>query len=212
MAQGKNYGRDSLRVPQLVIPLEVWQKMMAYILNCPVEINGFGFVSLRGNVITVEDVFILDQVVSGVSAETVQESLDAYVHELTRSGGNPGAIKFQWHSHVKMTAVFSTTDTQNIARWPGDWLVSLVANHRGEYSCQLDMKRPLGVTLPLQPLIPMSVSSDLGQQVRSDIARHVRQQRLLGGTKPAKHALATDSGPLWGDPDDFVMFDQSAVR
>lgn len=212
MAQRKTPSCEALRAPQLVIPFDVWQKMMAYILNCPVEINGFGNVSLRGNIITVEDVFILDQVVSGVSAETVQESLDAYLTELRLSGGTSSSIRFQWHSHVNMNAYFSTDDMDNIARWPGDWLVSLVANQRGEYSCRLDMKRPLGISLPLQPFVPSSISAELGQQVRQDIATHVRQQRLLGGTKPVKNALAADSGPLWGDPDDFVMIDQGAVR
>jgi proteasome lid subunit RPN8/RPN11 len=203
-------GGDSMRTPHLVIPFPVWQKMMAYILNCAYEINGFGFVSVTRDVITIEDVFILPQVATAGSVETDAKALQDFDDEL-RQSGNGGSMRFQWHSHVKMPAFFSNDDLEVIRAWPGDWLISLVANQYGQFRCQLDFRKPFRMTVPLRPQIPTPVPEDLGNKIRDDIRQMVRTPRKFGGLGRRKGATS-DEGPSWGDPDEFVMFDEEAVR
>lgn len=167
-------------VPRLRIPLEVWLKMMAFIVNCQVEINGFGFVSQQRDVIHVDDVFILEQSADAASVETDPQSLSRFVYEMVRNGGDPGRIRFQWHSHVDMAPFWSPTDQSNIEDWPGEWLVSLVANRRGEYLCRIDTYEPrLGVSL--SPGIYTTLPAATTHQAVQEIADKVRRPtRLLG--------------------------------
>jgi hypothetical protein len=200
---------DDFRVPQLVIPLPVWQKMMSYIFNCSIEINGFGFVSWVNDIICVDEVFILDQEVTLVSAETVQESLDRFVDEQRRTTGKQAAMRFQWHSHVRGIARFSLTDNENIRRWPGDWLISLVGNHYGEFACRLDMRRPTRLTIPLQPLISIEMPVELTEQVRGDIKTHVFHVNPNGDRHRGKVLTVEDSDHsyLLCEPEEFDLFE-----
>lgn len=166
-----------IRIPRVQISFQDWQKMMAYVINCPTEINGFGLVEVRDDIIRVKDVFILDQVASPGHAEVDHDALTHFIHEMVLSGtGNPGSIKFQWHSHVNMESYFSPTDTANIERWPGDWLISLVVNKRGEFRCRLDIFEPFRVEIDVIPEIVTVFDEGLLDSTADEIRLKVRSQ------------------------------------
>jgi len=177
--------------PRVLIPFAVWQKIMAYILNCPVEINGFGVIEVGPFGVVVQDVFILQQFATPTGVETDQGTLDRFVAEMARTGGNPGLIKFQWHSHVSMPAYFSGVDTANIERWPGDWLISLVANKRGEFSCRLDVLRPIRVGIDIHPEIVSTIPMVTMEIAAHEVATKVRQAGFLRRSVPV-----TDGRPV----------------
>ena len=193
--------------PEVVIPVDVWQRMMGYINACNTEINGFGHVRTIGNTILVEDVFILDQQASAAHVTVDQAALDAYVYQMILAGGNPGSIRFQWHSHVDMEAYFSFVDTANIENWPGEWLVSFVGNRRGEYQCRLDLMHPLRLAVEVQPRILSSLPRDVDEEIRSEITAkvHTTPVGLFKREKPSMPPRAT--GPAFHDPEDFEMVD-----
>jgi proteasome lid subunit RPN8/RPN11 len=160
--------------------------MMAYIMACPVEINGFGFVRTENRqVVYIEDVFILDQIASAADVETDPTALDRFILELIRAGGNPGDIKFQWHSHVQMDTFFSVTDRLNVENWQGDWLISLVANQRGEFKCRFDFLRPVRTGFEVTPRIITQVPEGLGETVAAEVRQKVRQRNSFGLKRPA---------------------------
>lgn len=167
--------------PQVRIPLLMWQKMMAYVTACPVEINGFGLVSfVDPRTIVVEDVFILDQTATVASVETDPAAIARHMYEMQQAGGDPGKIKLQWHSHVTMPTFFSQTDWENIEDWPGDWLLSLVLNQSGESACRLDFLRPIRAGYEIEPVIDAGLPDGLAAAAANEVADKVTQPRWAG--------------------------------
>jgi proteasome lid subunit RPN8/RPN11 len=148
--------------------------MMAYILNCPTEINGFGYVEVQGGSLVVSEVFILDQSASATHVEIDPLVLAHHMDTMRQAGLNPSSMRFQWHSHVHMEAYFSPTDTANIDRWPGNWLISLVANKQGEFSCRLDVFKSMRVGVEISPEIVAQIPGDVMRATALEIADKVR--------------------------------------
>jgi proteasome lid subunit RPN8/RPN11 len=183
----------TLAWPKVVIPRDVWDKMMSYVLACPVEVNGFGYTEIRDGVIYVTDVFILAQTVSAAHAETDPRALDEHLTYMREAGMDPGCMRFQWHSHVNMDAYFSGTDLENINNWVGNLLVSVVVNKLGEYSCRLDTYRD-GIRIGMQvtpeikhyvdPQLHAAAVRDIGQLVRVSAPILRRSKRVQPATAP----------------------------
>lgn len=154
--------------PTLVIPLAVWQELMGYVLACPVEINGFGYIDRVGNTFMLEKIFLLKQVATAGSVEVDERALVQYMTDALQRGENTGRIRFQWHSHVNMNAYFSGTDLDNISRYE-EWMVSLVANKHGEFSARLDLIQPFRAWTPLEVQILNQPSLTLLEACRREI-------------------------------------------
>lgn len=173
-----------LPAPALVIPLAVWQQIMGYIQACPVEINGFGTLDRLGNELRVDNVFILEQVATAGSVEVSPEVLARHLTTMVQRGEDTSRIRFQWHSHVDMPAYFSGVDLNNIEAYAADWMVSLVANKRGEYQLRLDVYRPFRAWTPLELQVLTPADEDVIKACRQEITAKVRQHRLnLPGSK-----------------------------
>lgn len=172
--------------PRLVFLENAWARMMAYISSCPIEINGLGTVAVHAGQIVVTNVFILDQNAGPGHAEIDDQALARFNDRYIRQGGNIGDFRFQWHSHVKGPAFFSSEDEATIDRWAGDWLVSLVGNHYGEYQCRLDVRSggvnyPLRVSVPMRPVILLGRDLHMEAEVAEGIIRHVRTDKVRWG-------------------------------
>ncbi len=168
-----------IRPPKLFMPMHVWQKLMAYVQACPVEISGFGLLDLCNGDLMVDDVYILEQVAGPGSVEVSEETLHRHLFEMERDGGNSGRLRLQWHSHVNMEAYFSSVDLRNIEDYQADWMVSLVLNKRGEFDLRLDMFRPYRAWTPLQLRVRVPSDVLIQDECRREIARKVKQHRPL---------------------------------
>lgn len=174
---------------------------MAYVRACPIEINGFGYVKSVGGDLFVTDVFILDQRASSGSVETDQRAMAQHVTGMLTDGDDPDRIKFQWHSHVRGDAYFSQTDLENIERWPGNWLISLVANYFGEYSCRIDSFASLRLGVSAELTILMDIPSDLELLVQDEVRRHVRRRlRAVSPTEVADPTVTIGAAAITGGP------------
>lgn len=172
--------------PVLSVPLAVWQKLQGYIQECPTEVNGFGYIDRTTDGFYLEDVFILEQTATSHGVNTSSPALHKHLYEMVKSGKDTGRIRFQWHSHVNFGAYFSPTDTDNIGRYPGDWMISLVGNKRGEYEVRLDLLKPVWVTLPLEVKIKIPTDPALAAQCREDIRRNVHQPKRRRKDSPPR--------------------------
>ncbi|HVX24569.1 MAG TPA: hypothetical protein VG992_04505 [Candidatus Saccharimonadales bacterium] len=199
-----NPQQQCLVAPRVQIPATVWQKMMAYILNCPTEVNGFGYVEARGSTLVITDVFILDQVASAAHVETDQLALAAHMEVMRQAGREPSQLRFQWHSHVNMEAYFSGVDTGNIDEWLGDWLISLVANKRGEYSCRLDVLRGLRVGVEVTPDIVASIPGAVMQQTAQEIGQKVKQLGAFRRKRSLTDGSPAETNSFLTSPDTLV--------
>lgn len=203
-----------LQFPQLQASIDVWHKMMAYIVNCPTEVNGFGIIDqISTDLFVLRDVFITKQIAGPAHVEVEPQVLSDLMTDMLARGQNPGSIKFQWHSHVNMDAYFSMTDLDNIERWAGDWLISLVANKRGEYSCRLDIFKGVRVGIELRPALVSVIDPDVMVQTAAEIHQKVSRpagmlqrerpvssgrpvpQRAIQLGNPEENALVTPSRP-----------------
>jgi len=199
--------------PQLFIPIEVWQKMMAYIMNCPIEVNGFGILELdERNAFTLKDVFITDQVASPGDVEVDPLAVAQAMDEVRGRGHNTLQMAFQWHSHVRMNARFSSTDTRNIENWPGKRLISLVANKFGEYECRLDVyqrdETSLRMATHLVPQLVSTIPAEVMESTALEIAERVKTR--TPGIFRMRNLPVTDGTP--SEEDTFDIGDVDMIE
>lgn len=171
-----------LQSPRLQVPLQVWQKLMAYVINCPTEVNGFGLVDvIHPELFVVRDIIITEQIAGPAHVEVDPAVIGALMTDMIQRGENPAAIKLQWHSHVNFNAYFSQTDLDNIERWPGDWLISVVANQRGEYECRLDVLGSVRLGVALRPEIVTAIDPAVMAATAQEVADKVKRPSPILG-------------------------------
>ena len=164
--------------PNLIFQEMAWDKLMGFVLACPIEVNGFGYVRQYGYDLWVDDTFILPQIASAGHAETDSEAVGAHMSAMLANDQDPSSMKLQWHSHVNMPAYFSGTDLDTIEACSAKWRVSLVINKAGEYSARLDIYEPFRITTPMQVYVPRTIPADIAAQCQEGIKQNVR---TLGG-------------------------------
>lgn len=161
--------------PALQMPQAIWQKLLTFVQLCPTEINGFGYVDQVGKDFTLEDVIILEQSADMHGVEVSAATLGRHIYELIDAGKDPGRMRFQWHSHVHLEAYFSATDLRTIENYGrrGDWMISLVANNRGDYQLRLDVFQPQRLWVPLNLKLIMPPDSAIIEWCQEEIAAKV---------------------------------------
>jgi len=63
------------------------------------------------------------------------------------------SISLWWHSHKTMSTFFSNTDDKTIEGWPGDYLVALVINRKGELKAQVMTRTPVQTVVDIDVVI-----------------------------------------------------------
>lgn len=180
---------------QLKIQKEAWQKIAAYVDHCPYEIGGLGQVICDGEDFIVSDVEIFTQKVTAAHVDLTAETLAVFQTEKIRAKQSLVNYKFWWHSHAKMDAFFSGTDTNTIdesgAEFP--WLVSFVTNHAHKKIARLDIYKPVHVHCTLDVEIVEDVNLELIEACKADIAAKVTMPPPMytggyfGKYYPSKH-------------------------
>lgn len=207
---------------KLIIPEEVEQKIHDYVMSVPTEIAGMGKVSVEGDTITVEDVMIYEQDVTGATADLSPQALAKWQTDLVRTGGSPRDWKLWWHSHANMSAFFSGRDTATIdAQSEGDWMVSLVVNKKREREARLDTYRPfrmfiedIDIQIGATSTEPYTVPADIAEEVARKVKQatpsalgfgYAKKQTTFDYAKPYKPE------PTEGDDEPAYTRDQLAI-
>ena len=199
--------------PRVEIELSAFQKLTGFLRLMPRhEINGFGIVHCLGNRFRITDVFLVDQVVSVAEVVTDDKAFNRLISDLAAQGGDPSLLRLQWHSHVTMPAFFSGTDIATIRNYTNDFMISLVMNRQGEYSCRIDVFEPFAVTIetPLYVVVPPDPAIE--EQCQENIRRHVRTQRVFAGISLGSRAARpkpTPSAPIAIPADHFSSEEES---
>lgn len=165
---------------KLIIPKAIEKKIHDYVMAVDSEIAGMGSIELsESGDITLTDVMIYEQDVTGGTADLSSEAIAKWQSELVKAGGSPKKWKLWWHSHVNMPAFFSGIDTATMDRQTeGDFMVSLVVNKRRERLCRMDVYRPFrmkqeNVSIEIQGVeayaIPAEIIAEVAEKVKSKI-------------------------------------------
>lgn len=120
--------------------------LLATALN-PVEISGFGRVSLHGNRFTITEIILFPQTCSIHGTEFDPTGYGKWADMMMREGRGPliNEYRLWWHSHVYAKTYFSKTDEAYIASsedTPDEWLLSIVTNKFGRIVTRLDVFQP----------------------------------------------------------------------
>ncbi len=166
--------------PTVSIERRALAALRCYLEAVPGEVSGIGLVTDRGGGPHIAEVFILRQVSGWWETELHAGALAHFVAEFERRGGDPSQLCCWWHSHGDLEVSWSETDEATILAFPGEGLVSLVANRWGEVLCRLDRWGPGRETCRDVPLVtagePVSSFSLLALRaaIRAEVAALVR--------------------------------------
>lgn len=171
-------------VPQVSITLEAFRKLKCFADLCPFEINGLGMVVRAGNDFTINEVFLLKQYTdtNGCHVELDDKALNSFIYYLVQNGGDPSAVRCQWHSHVEMPVFCSAEDLGTIAGYMNDFMISLVLNKYGDCHCRIDLFQPFKLSLetPLRVIVPPP-TPEVVAACREEMAKNVIvRKRVLG--------------------------------
>lgn len=185
----------NVNILRLEITELAYKKIMAYCRDARGEISGFAKTRIiegrqrlfrhNGALYPVKeeprveliDALIFKQVCTDAHTSISAESLARFYVELARRGEKPEEWNCWWHSHVEMSAFFSSVDTATISKLSaGSKLFSLCVNKFGDMTARLDQDSDL-ITW-LKPVVIVDDESEISKQCRDEIKEKVKYQKL----------------------------------
>lgn len=123
-------------VPKVIVPLESWRMLMAYVDLAETEITGFFDVDYDAtqHAFIVGKVYLVEQEAGAAHVEMDEDVIGDFSFQLISQGVDQ-LPRGWWHSHVNMDAFFSTTDYNTIDRdFSNDsFTLSIVLNKKRKY-------------------------------------------------------------------------------
>lgn len=169
-------------LPKVFITPEAKRALDTYIDLCPLEISGLGKVMRVGKIFLVYTVELFAQEVTAGSTDLDTETLQKFLLEIVKAGGNPEEYKLWWHSHVNGGCHWSQTDEDTCDRFKNGWMLSVVANKHGEYLARLDIYEPVRITLDrLQFEVRAFADDELIAKLKEEVAAKVHERPVLPG-------------------------------
>ncbi len=122
---------------EIVLSSESYAKICNWVDLCSKEISGLGTIEIREDSIYVDQVYLLDQEVTGADTDIDSVAIAKLLGNLPKSSKN--RLRFWWHSHVNMGVFWSGTDETCIKALRGEgFILSIVFNKKGEYKARID--------------------------------------------------------------------------
>lgn len=200
-------------VISVVLPLEVYHKLMAYTKLLDVEINGLGLVEkVDETTFKITEIFLLDQVVSGAACEIDKGAIEGLMDKLIKEEKNPSMLRFWWHSHNSMGVAWSGTDDTTGKKYAGsEYLISIVTNHRGQMRAKMNIYQPVEMAIDNIGIVieQPQYSEALIEDCEKEINEKVKQ------TKTTVHhwgAYGYGVGNHYGNNDNIKQFNQHELE
>lgn len=191
--------------PRVAVPEKVWKRLLAYIEACPMEVGGLGTIEPIDGKLVVTDVFLLEQEVTNVRTLLDPAAVHRFIAEWVRGGKDHELLRFWWHSHADMAVFWSETDMATIREFSqgGNWLVSLVGNHKRETRTRITSTVPFPFAIDHLPVevIP-DVDEAVAKAARDEVAKKVRTKRRFPFFGKDKASPAAPDDPLIALMDD----------
>jgi hypothetical protein len=162
---------------RILIPENIWMKMIYLVKNCPTEMGGHLLIEEKDYKIIIKDILIPEQI--GSHSEYIPNHRDLLKYPKALP-----LVKGWFHSHVNFDAFWSGTDDETIKNSVSvfnKYCISIVMNKRNEYRIRLDTKTekydnlPLNVILDADPKIEQYCITELRNKVkRQSFIRNVK--------------------------------------
>jgi len=195
-----------------ILPL-AFQRLKIYIDLCPVEISGLGEVELRGDRLVVTDLFLIPQTGTPSETELDPEHLYEFLAKHLLQGRDPASLRVWWHSHAGMDVNWSRIDQETIGKFPGDYLISIVGNKRGEFLCRLDIFAPSPQTINDLDLIPLDEpvveATSEPDRLRGEVLAQIREKvRIFLPVEPVE----LQEWVVASEPEHQIQVDLDSLR
>lgn len=133
--------------PGVYIHPKALEKLDLYIQGCKEEISGIGTVRQVGRDFVIDEVFLLEQEVTGGTTDIDDDAIAKFLVEWIGRDRDPLELKLWWHSHCNFSTFWSSTDNSTIEKFQNGWMISVVGNHARDWKTRLDVFAPLRITL-----------------------------------------------------------------
>lgn len=181
--------------PKLVIPIDKYRQIMAYVTLADGEITGFTEVEYQPekNRFIVGDVYLLEQEAQPAEVEMSEEQIGKFMLERIEQGATQ-LPRLWWHSHVNMAAFFSGTDTDTMAQFKNEsYTVSLVLNKEQKVMANLNIWKPF----PISTKIDVEVSvlyEEIPEELVQEVKDKVKERHYDFWDKGKKNDQETEEG------------------
>ena len=133
---------------KVLVPVDVYRQLRVYVESIKYEISGLGKVFVSGQTITITELKLFNQTVSGVETHLDKRALGRFYDELMQADENIGDWRLWWHSHADMKTFWSPTDHATIDDFDNEskednWFLSLVTNRPGDLLFRVDVFSPI---------------------------------------------------------------------
>jgi len=172
---------------KIIIPIDIYQKMRAYVNAVDTEISGLGKIisieDFEGDItFAIEDVKIFEQVVSGGNTEVDKKALACFYDDLIQAGEDPSLWKLWWHSHAQMGTFWSETDENTIEDFDNEtekdnWFLSLVTNLDREILTRLDIFSPFRIKKEEIPYEIIFDDAVISEEIRQEVKDKVKDRK-----------------------------------
>lgn len=167
-----------LPMNKLYLTAHAHRKLKYFVNLCPQEISGFGKLEIQViegvKYFMMTDLEIFKQVCTSAHSTIDDDAMGKFLYDMTVKGEDLSKWKIWWHSHAKMKAFFSGTDTGTIdqsTEFP--YLISLVSNHEGELVSRLDVFDPIRHHVDLQVEVLQDEDDELKALCQKEIDEKV---------------------------------------
>lgn len=136
-----NYNTQKNMEYKIIIEEQAAAKLDFYVNATQSEISGMAKsrIDQEEETIYIVDFVIFKQECSGTSTVLDNAAQALFMAELMKRDEDLTEWNVWWHSHASMGVYFSTTDTSTISDYSNwKYLISLVANHKGELVGRID--------------------------------------------------------------------------
>lgn len=135
-----------------------WTKLMAYCRATDKETSGFALLERDGDLLWVDDVYLLKQESTGTSTEMDRTDIAKFQLELYKAGviGKKDSKKrlMHWHTHPTFNVFWSGTDMEmrRLNSQGVDFFVSIVVNQKGEALAAIDINGDFPISINDLPI------------------------------------------------------------
>ena len=181
---------------KVIFPVKQFQKLRAYVESVSTEISGLGKIKRVDNNFIVEELEILDQVVTDGYTMLKKNAYGDFMDKKMVAGEDLSAWKLWWHSHGTVhDAYFSSMDQLTIKDADNEtdrqnWTLSLVTDSKGAIRIRLDIFYPAHVTVEN---IPYEISFR-DKILEEEVFNEVQQKVTLQQPKPLQ---ASSQENIW---------------
>ncbi len=100
--------REELIYPSVLYSPKAYHKILHVVAACPKEVGWFGTVDIVGNIYTITDIFVPEQIVTNTETEIKPEALS----DIALSIQDPEKLIYWGHSHINMACSPSKQDEE----------------------------------------------------------------------------------------------------